>query len=225
MLPHLQLEKNCYNAIEAMQFLNENTVDFMFLDINMPMMTGIEFLKVLKNRPQVIITSAYQEYALQGFELDVTDYLLKPFRYDRFIQAVTKALNISTKVSGTESSEESTLEKQLENSHDSKKDIPSHIFIKVDRKQIQLALADICCFEAYGNYVKVWVDKISRLTPGTLTSFSEKLPNSEFIRIHKSAIVNKPFIDFIEGNKLHLKNGQCYSIAKQHKDKLKLLLQ
>jgi len=189
------------------------------------MMTGIEFLKVLKNRPQVIITSAYQEYALQGFELDVTDYLLKPFRYDRFIQAVTKALNNSIKVSSTESNKDSPLEKQLANSHESKKDIPSHIFIKVDRKQIQLALADICCFEAYGNYVKVWVDKISRLTPGTLTSFSEKLPNSEFIRIHKSAIVNKPFIDFIEGNKLHLKNGQCYSIAKQHKDKLKRLLQ
>lgn len=93
MLPHLQLEKHCYNAMEAMQFLNENTVDFMFLDINMPKLKGLDFLKTLTNPPKTIITTAYKEHAIEGFELNVVDYILKPFSFDRLVTAVNKVSN------------------------------------------------------------------------------------------------------------------------------------
>ena len=90
MLPHLQLEKDCYDAMEAMQYLNENTVDFMFLDINMPKLRGLDFLKTLTNPPKTIITTAYKEHAVEGFELNVVDYILKPFSFDRLVKAVNK---------------------------------------------------------------------------------------------------------------------------------------
>ncbi len=96
ILPHLQLEKNCYNAMEAMQFLNENTIDFMFLDINMPKLKGLDFLKTLTNPPKTIITTAYKEHALEGFELSVVDYILKPFSFDRFVKAVNKVSDSKT---------------------------------------------------------------------------------------------------------------------------------
>ena len=102
--------------------------------------------------------------------------------------------------------------------------MPSHIFIKVERKQVQLALTEISCLEAYGNYVKVWRSDQSLLPPRTLTSFAETLPKGQFIRIHKSVIVQLSFIDFIEGNSLHLKDGQTFSIGKQNKDSLRQAL-
>ncbi|NQZ23257.1 MAG: LytTR family transcriptional regulator [Colwellia sp.] len=102
--------------------------------------------------------------------------------------------------------------------------MPSHIFIKVERKQVQLTLTEISCLEAYGNYVKVWRSDQSLLPPRTLTSFAETLPKGQFIRIHKSVIVQLSFVDFIEGNSLHLKDGQTFSIGKQNKDSLRQAL-
>ena len=97
MLPHVQLEKNCYNAMEAMQFLNESTVDFIFLDINMPKLKGLDFLKTLTNPPKTIITTAYKEHAIEGFELNVVDYLLKPFSFERLVKAVNKVVQTQQK--------------------------------------------------------------------------------------------------------------------------------
>ena len=101
MLPHLQLEKNCYSAMEAMQYLNENTVDFMFLDINMPKLRGLDFLKTLTNPPKAIITTAYKEHAIEGFELNVVDYILKPFSFDRLVKAVNKVVQTEQKPTET----------------------------------------------------------------------------------------------------------------------------
>jgi len=222
-VPFLDVVGQCYSATQALTYLACHQVDLIFLDIQMPMMTGIELLKVLQNKPQVVITSAYQEYALQGYELDVTDYLLKPFRYDRFIQAASKVLKYhDRKVEDIEAACVANSEKIA--TEPVSKPMANHIFIKVDRKQVQLALSDISCLEAYGNYVKVWRSDQSLLTPRTLTSFAETLPKGQFIRIHKSVIVQVSFIDFIEGNSLHLKGGQVFSIGKQNKETLKQVL-
>ncbi len=223
-VPFLEVVGQCYSATQALTYLASHQVDLIFLDIQMPMMTGIEFLKVLQNKPQVIVTSAYQEYALQGYELDVTDYLLKPFRYDRFIQAASKVLKYHARQVEDNEKVDSGQERVATEIAPVIKTTPSHIFIKVDRKKVQLALTEISCLEAYGNYVKVWRSDQSLLTPRTLTSFAETLPKDQFIRIHKSVIVQISFIDFIEGNSLHLKGGQIFSIGKQNKESLRQAL-
>ena len=127
MLPHVQLEKNCYNAMEAMQYLNENTVDFMFLDINMPKLRGLDFLKTLSHPPKTIITTAYKEHALEGFELNVVDYILKPFSFDRLVKAVNKV---------SESQTTKTIIKEVSGSKDQSK----RIFVKGEKIHFNLLL-------------------------------------------------------------------------------------
>lgn len=210
-LPNVKIKGQCYSATEALNYLADNQVDMLFLDINMPMLTGLDLLKVLKCKPQVIITSAYQEYALESFEFDVTDYLLKPFSFERCLQACNKAL----------AKHELLLQARnnIEKSNEDKT-----IFIKVDKKQCQFHLKDISCFEAYGNYVKVWYQGKSFLTARTLASFEQQLPVSEFTQIHRSVIVNQIHIDFINGQEITLNDGNTFSIGKSYKQKLVELL-
>lgn len=223
-LPHIEVVGQCYLASEALTFISEHSVDLIFLDINMPKLNGIDFLKILPIKPQVIITSAYQEYALEGFELEVCDYLLKPFRYNRFLKALNKAHkqhqllhadSVATKesISQTTQAEPANLSPVKE----------SRIFIKVDKKRIQLNLADIIYLEAYGNYVKVWVGDKSLLTPRTLTSFEKQLDGEDFQRVHKSFIVQTKHIQFIEGNQVHLNNQQTVTLGKNYRHLAKTL--
>jgi len=212
-IPFVEVVAQCYLATEALNYMSENSVDLIFLDVNMPKLSGIELLKVLTNKPQIIITSAYQEYALESFELDVCDYLLKPYRYDRFLKAINKAheqvklQELSTKPSTEVDDEEQS------------------IFIKVDKKLIQLKVADISFFEAYGNYVKVWLNETVYLTPRTLSSFEEQLAdNQAFIRVHKSFIIQKSKIDFIEASVITMNNLQHVAIGKNYKHITKTLL-
>ncbi len=217
-LPFVEVMSQCYLATEALNYISENQVDLLFLDVNMPKLSGIDLLKVLTNKPQVIITSAYQEYALESFELDVCDYLLKPYRYDRFLKAVNKA-HEQIKLQ-TSQSEITQPEKEID-----AKNNDSNIFIKVDKKLIQLKLADISFFEAYGNYVKVWVNEKVYLTPRTLSSFEAQLEaNLAFIRIHKSYIIQKSQINFIEAGVINMNNQQSLSIGKSYKHVTKTLL-
>ena len=123
MLPHLALKQNCYSAIEALEYLNDNTVDFMFLDIQMPELRGLDFLKTLVNPPKVIVTTAHKEFALEGYELNVTDYLLKPFSFERFVKAINKAIS-----------------SEPQKSHTNKKpDEHFRFFVKGDKKYHQMA--------------------------------------------------------------------------------------
>ncbi|NQZ08727.1 MAG: response regulator transcription factor [Algicola sp.] len=220
-VPFIAVVGQCYSATEALTVLNNQPVDLLFLDIQMPLLTGIELLKMLPNKPLVIITSAYEEFALQGYELDVTDYLLKPFRFDRFLQAVNKALTRHNSQNEQPAQAQNTTHKTADDTQQQPKKSLTHILIKVDRKQVRVALSEVCCLEAYGNYVKVWRAGICLLTPSSLTRFADMLPQSDFIRVHKSVIVNKSYIDYIEDNTLYLKGGQCFAIAQQHKKKLK----
>ncbi|WP_064967876.1 LytR/AlgR family response regulator transcription factor [Tenacibaculum ovolyticum] len=188
MLPHVQLQQNCYNAMEAMQFLNENTIDFMFLDINMPKLKGLDFLKTLSKPPKTIITTAYKEHALEGFELNVTDYILKPFSFDRLVKAVNKV---------SESQNTKTIIKEVANTVDS-----TRFFVKGDKKHHQINLKDLLYIEAYGNYTKLFLKDEMIVSHEKISHYEEILDASNFLRVHKSFIVAIDKIKFIEGNRI-----------------------
>ena len=199
-------------ATEAISFLQNESVDLLFLDINMPKIKGLDFLRTLKNPPLAIITSAYQEYALESFELDVCDYLLKPFRFDRFLKAANKAQEMHQLRQG------STLSEMP------KKEMDTTLFIKADKRLINVDLSEIYYFESYGNYVKVWLKDQFHLTPRTLTSFVEQVPENDFYRIHKSFLINRKYIDYVEGNFLLMKNRKQLPIGKNHRSDFKQFL-
>lgn len=207
-VPFIELAGQCYVATEAISILREKEIDLLFLDIQMPKLKGLDFLRTLKSPPIVIITSAYEEYALESYELDICDYLLKPFRFDRFLKAANKALDryelqkkdIPTNIQTTE--EKSTSAKQL--------------FIKSDKRHIQIDQNDILYLESFGNYVKVWTEKEFILTQRTLSSFEDQL-TEEFIRIHKSFIINTRYVTYLEGNVVVLKNKKSLPLGKNHR--------
>jgi len=211
-IPFLEIVGQCHLAIDAIKVLKEQSIDLLFLDINMPKLTGLEFLRTLKVTPKVIITSAYPEFALESYDLDVSDYLLKPYRFDRFLKAVNKVQEQyqleQTAVTPTETS--SVEDQQL--------------FIKSDKRLINISLSEIYYLESYGNYVKVWLEKEFHLTPKTLTHFEELLSPSDFFRIHKSFILNRKFIDYVEGNFVVMKNGKQLTIGKTQRSTFKSFL-
>ncbi|SEE17529.1 DNA-binding response regulator, LytR/AlgR family [Tenacibaculum sp. MAR_2010_89] len=203
-LPNLELISSCKNSFEVMAVLQEKEVDLLFLDINMPKLSGLSLLKTLQQKPSVIITTAYPEYAVEGFELSVTDYLLKPFSFERFFQAVMKI-----KKKGVIKSEVFSKNKEEEN---------SSIFVKSDKKIIKLNFNEINYIEAYGNYIKIYTDK-RILTPQTLTDFLKKIPTN-FIRIHKSFAINFNKIVMIDGNQIVLQNELKLAIGKSYRKEL-----
>jgi len=210
MLPHLQLEKNCYNAFEAMQFLNENTVDFIFLDINMPKLRGLDFLKTLTKPPKTIITTAYKEHALEGFELNVVDYILKPFSFDRLVKAVNK-------VSETQTTK--TVIKEVSSSTDN----TTRFFVKGDKKHHQIDLNDLLYIEAYGNYTKLFLKDEMIVSHEKISHYEDLLNAANFLRVHKSFIVAIDKIKFIEGNRI-LINEHKIPIGQTYKSSINKLL-
>lgn len=207
-LPELSFKTSCYNALEAIQYLNKESVDLIFLDINMPKLSGLDFLRTLSNPPKVIITTAYREYAVEGFELSVDDYLVKPFSFLRFVKSINKVFNSQT----------SSLEENNGTSYTSK------IFIKEDKKYHQISLTDILFIEAYGNYVKVVLLDRVIISHQTLISFSNTLPQDRFIRVHKSYMVSKEKIDSVEGNQIQIQEYKI-PIGKMYKSNVNSLLQ
>ena len=214
--PLVEIVGQCYSATEALHFLQDRQVDLLFLDIQMPKIQGLDLLRILDKRPLVIITSAYKEYALESYELDVCDYLLKPFRLDRFLKAVHKAFTLFKLKSDRDVPPDS-----LPAVDDS---VPETLLLKVDRKHIQIDVAKIAYLEGYGNYVKVWIENDYLLTPRTLSSFESKLPVLQFIRIHKSYILNKEEINYLEGNRVFLKSGVELPLGKLYKKSLMSVL-
>ena len=185
-LSSLELLKKCNNALEAMSFLHKNEVDLIFLDIKMPELTGIEFLKTLTHPPQIIITTAYSEYALQSYEYSVTDYLLKPFSFERFLKAVNKAINKKVDNDHT-----LTAHRELAN---------GFIFLKADKVDHKILFSDIKYIEGCGNYIKVFTNNKMIIAAETMTTIEKNLPAELFVRTHKSFIVSIKKIDQIEGN-------------------------
>lgn len=188
-MPHLKLKKQCYDAIEALDYLREHQVDLIFLDLNMPKLKGFEFLKTLASPPKVIVTTAYREFALEGYELNVVDYLLKPFSFERFLKAVNKV---------TYSNE--TEQIQPEPQHPTK----DHIFLRSNKKHIQVTLPSILFLEAYGNYTKVYTTKDIITVREKVSDLLETINSDEFIQVHRSFAVAKKHIESIEGNRISI---------------------
>jgi len=181
-LPQLDLLATCGNAFEAMEELRRNPIDLMFLDINMPKLSGISLLKSLDKQPLVIFTTAYPEYAVEGFELEAVDYLLKPFSLERFIKAVNRAAD------------------RLAAPATAAPPRPESLMVKADKKLYKVDFQDISYLEAYGDYVKIFTKDKMLLTKERLNTVEQQLPPAQFFRIHRSYIVALSAIEFIEGN-------------------------
>jgi DNA-binding LytR/AlgR family response regulator len=178
-LDNIEIVAECGDAMKALQELRNQKIDLMFMDIQMPQITGLEFLKILKNPPKVIITTAYREYALEGFELDVVDYLLKPITFERFLKSVNKYYQMSQ----DESNVTATATEIMQT------DEP-FIYVKENKRVIKVHLSEILYIEGLSEYVQIYTDKKKIITKTTMTSLEEKLPEEGFMRIHKSFIVS-----------------------------------
>ncbi len=174
----LEVAATFQNAVKAFQALREQKVDVLFLDIQMPRLTGIEFLKTLKNPPKVIFTTAYREYALEGFELDVVDYLLKPISFDRFLRAVDKVFD-------SHEPSNPTFEFIPESP-----ETPHFVFVPSEKKNIKICLEEIEFIESKRDYILIKTTKKEVLTHQTITYMEDRLPEAQFLRVHRSYIVN-----------------------------------
>jgi len=193
--PRLTLSGECESAMDALSFLKEQNVDLIFLDINMPKLSGISFLKSLSAPPKVILTTAYSEYALEGYELDVVDYLLKPFSFERFLKAVNKVPAPAV------------------NNH-------AFIVIKADGKTYRIDEDDILFAESQGDYITLQTTRERYTFNQTLTSFTEQLSVSKFLRVHRSYLVSLQQIDYVEGNMIHIK-GRDIPVGQAYKEDFK----
>lgn len=202
-LPLLKIKATCSNALEAKQVLEESQADIIFLDINMPVLNGIAFLKTLRNPPQVIFTTAYREYAVDAFDLAAVDYLLKPFSIERFIVAVDKAIE---KIDG----------KGFVVSAENKKPDDS-VFLKADGKIYKLVPEEILYAEANGNYSKIITTDFTIMPAMSFTSLVSILSHPIFFRVHRSFIINKQQIRLIEGNRIFIRNHEI-PIGSSYKD-------
>ncbi len=210
--PDLNLVQKCNNAVEANAALKAHDVDLMLLDIQMPQLTGIDFLKSLKTPPKVIFTTAYPNYALEGFELNAIDYLLKPISLDRFIKAVNKA------------TDQITLERKGETtSVSAQEEEKDFIFVKADKKLVKVKYDDIIYIEGLKDYVIIRMDEQRVITLQTMKSLEGKLPASRFKRIHRSYIIALDRINAVVGNMVEvLEKGQekHLPIGKNYREEL-----
>jgi DNA-binding LytR/AlgR family response regulator len=213
--PELSLVQKCNNALEANEVLKNQDIDLMFLDIQMPQLTGIDFLKTLTRPPLVIFTTAYPNYALEGFELNALDYLLKPISLERFIKAVNKAIE-QIKLQRNEPGSASA--NAAEGS-----DHPDYIFVKADKKLIKVNYHDIIYIEGLKDYVIIRMENQRVITLQTMKSLEDKLPAPRFKRIHRSYIINIDKINAIVGNMVEVmeKNQPKHlPIGKNYRDEL-----
>lgn len=205
-VPTLQLVGECANAVQALTFLQQQTIDLIFLDIRMPQLDGTNFLKTLKNPPRVIFTTAYPEYALEGYELDVVDYLLKPVRFDRFLKAVNKAYAPAGQPLAPMPAPETTLEEKRNE---------SFVYFRADRKMQKVMLPDILYIESMKDYVKIVTTQGTIITKQSITSVESMLSEKQFVRTHRSFIVAidkiKSFTnELIEINAAEIPIGKLY---------------
>lgn len=193
-LDYLELAGVCNNAIDALSFLRKNKVDLLLLDIQMPGLTGIDFLRSLTHKPKVILTSAYAQYALEGYELNVVDYLLKPVSFERFVIAINKLFDASS----------FTSQRSAEEHYPGFKN--GFIYIKADKKMRKVYFHDILYLESLKDFVKVQTTTKPIITYQTITYFEEKLPEDQFIRVHRSYIVCVHHVQSFTGASIEINN-------------------
>jgi DNA-binding LytR/AlgR family response regulator len=196
-VPFLNLVKRCKNPFEAMEVLQNQDIDLIFLDIQMPGITGVQFLQSLTNSPMVVFVTAYQQYALEGFNLNVIDYLLKPIDFERFLKAVNKASELHSL-------------KHKATVNESVSEPKSTIFVNADYSLVKIKTDEITFVEGLKDYVKIHLNTTSKpiVTRMTMKSVEEKLPSNEFFRVHKSFIVSLDKIESIRNLKIKMGNAQ-----------------
>ena len=210
-VPYLKLEGTCSNAFEALKFLQEQTVDLIFLDIQMPGLTGLQFIQSLTNRPMIILITAYEKFALEGFNLDVVDYLVKPVPLDRFIKACNKAwelFNLRSKKAENPSSSE-----------------PEFFFVNVEYSLVKVEFADIQWIEALKDYMRIYLKSSSKpiITRMSMKAIEEELPLSKFIRVHKSFIVSVSAITSVRKNSIFI-GAEEIPVGENYKDSVNILI-
>jgi DNA-binding LytR/AlgR family response regulator len=199
-LTELSLIAECRDAFEATAVLSREEVDLLFLDINMPGLSGISFARSLTVSPLIIFTTAYPEFAVEGFEVNALDYLVKPFSFERFLTAVNRA--------------QLRLQKQIPRSESSRK-----IVLKADKKLYALEFSDLLFIEGQGDYIKVHMKDKTLMVHHTLKNILESLPTNEFMRVHKSFVVNLQKISFIEGNQVRI-NEHTIPVSPPNREEL-----
>lgn len=188
-VPYLNLEATFTDAFQALEYLQRESVDLIFLDIKMPDITGLEFVTSLQKKPLVIFTTAYSEHAVTSFELDAIDYLLKPFSLARFVKACNKAQELYQLRSGAET-------------------VKDYLFLKTGYEQVKVHFDEILYLEAAGNYVTFVLEDKKLLTRMTITEASDMLPEDKFVRVHRSYITAKDKIDKIERHQVCIKGNE-----------------
>lgn len=207
-LPFMHLLGKFENAAKAETFLRNNDVDIMFLDIEMPKISGLQLLKSIDKHPLVIITTAFPQYALEGYELEVIDYLLKPIAFNRFMKAVQKAKEY----------------KQMQQATSTSQAASSYLFVKSDKRIEKIELSDILYAETLGNYISIHLQDKKIVAYLTLKSLETQLPANEFIKIHQSFLVNSSRICAIEGNEVKI-NNKSLPISRNYKDSVMEMVQ
>ncbi len=191
-VPTLNLVQAFGNPLEALEVLQAKPVDILFLDVQMPQLTGISLLKVLQNKPMVILTTAYSEYALEGYELDVADYLLKPVTFERFLKAVDK---VTQRLSAESKATPVTAETHA---------LPDYVFVKDGTKSVKVNLAEILYVEGLKDYVTIHTKQQKITTLQRMKTLEEQLPADKFIRIHNSYIIAVQAIDVVHKNEVQI---------------------
>ncbi len=206
---NLTLLGKCNNAKEAEQKLKDAKVDIMFLDINMPGISGLEFIRQLEEPPAVIFTTAHAEHAVEGFELNAMDYLLKPFSFDRFTKAVNKAIHYLT------------LELQEEKANSDEDD---HMFVKADKKIVKIKLEDILYIEGLKDYVMIFIPGQRIITLQTMKNLEQRLPTGKFIRVHRSFIISVDKLKAVASHSVEIGEKQI-PIGKNYKEAFMKLIE
>ena len=195
----------CENAVEAFQALQARSYDLIFLDIEMPLLSGLEFLKSVKDPPRIIITTAYRDYAVEGFELEVIDYLVKPISFPRFMKALEKVVKLNQPASKKE-----------------EKDKPAgndHLFLKVDRKFVKVLINDILYIESLKDYIRVKTAGQAWISYQSLTDITDKLPADKFVRVHRSYTIAIDKVSMIDGNCAEVA-GKLIPISREHRQEV-----
>jgi DNA-binding LytR/AlgR family response regulator len=204
-VPGLQLAGRCQDAFEAMEVLHKSAVDLIFLDINMPRLSGLNMVKSMDNLPEVVFTTAYPEFAVDGFELDVLDYLVKPIAFERFVKTISKA------------------EAKLQRSFEVGVAEQDFVMIKSNKKLFRIALSAILYIQSMGDFLKVVTEDKTYISSETLRIMETQLPAKKFCRIHKSYIISVGAVQYIEGNQLKI-GKEILPIGATYKDQLQKAL-
>jgi two-component system LytT family response regulator len=204
-VPFLELVAECRSAAEAMTVMDSTDVQLLFIDINMPDISGMEFVKSLTNKPYVVFTTAYSEYAVEGFQVEAVDYLLKPITFSNFLKAANKVKNL--------------VELTANNQKESVRTTADHLFVKSDYKLIRIELYDIKYIESQHEYIKIHlINSTPVMTQLSLKSIEEQLPPDRFMRVHRSYVVNLAKITVIERNRI-IFDGKVYiPVSDQYKE-------